>query len=153
MYAIRPWLFLGKFRETQDIPLLQFHHIGAMLQLAGQIKYNFIESLYIPIEDGIPIPGDILQRGVDFILAEHRQGKNVMVSCGAGISRSVTFIIAALKETENSSLLDAYQTVKDAYPGALPHPALWKSLCGYYREDTPYWLLLKKYNHNNLYPS
>lgn len=33
MYAIRPWLYVGKFRETQDEQLLQRQGIGAMLQL------------------------------------------------------------------------------------------------------------------------
>ena len=146
MIAIRPWLYLGKYRETFELPHLQVHNIGAMLQFAGKVNHPEIESLYLPIEDGVPIPPEVLAKGIQFIIARHQQGKKVLVSCGAAISRSVTFIIAALKETENMPLLEAYQSILNTYVGALPHPALWQSLCAYYHEDVPYWRLLKKYN-------
>ena len=32
---------------------------------------------------------------------------------------------------------------------ALPHPALWQSLCAYYQESTPYVEVLKLYNRAN----
>ncbi|GEO07215.1 hypothetical protein AAE02nite_48790 [Adhaeribacter aerolatus] len=146
MIAIRPWLFLGKYHETFELPPLQAHQISAMLQFAGKVEYPEIQTLYIPIEDGVPIPLEILKKGIGFILSQQQAGKKVMVSCGAAISRSVTFIIAALKEVENIPLLEAYQSVLNAHVGALPHPALWQSLCTYYNEDVPYWQLLKRYN-------
>ncbi|KAA5549289.1 dual specificity protein phosphatase family protein [Adhaeribacter rhizoryzae] len=146
MIAIRPWLFLGKYRDTFELPPLQAQQIGAMLQFAGRVEYPEIQTLYIPIEDGVPVQREILEKGVQFILSQQQEGKKVMVSCGAGISRSVTFIIAALKETEDIPLLEAYQVVLNAHVGALPHPALWQSLCNYYQEEVPYWQLLKKYN-------
>ena len=129
-----------------DLPLLRLHQIEAMLQFAGREEQPSIHTLYLPIEDGILITKVMLQRGIDFILTHHQQGKKVLVACGAGISRSVTFTIAALKETEGLTLLEAYETVLKAHRGALPHPVLWKSLGAYYQEDTLYWLLLKKYN-------
>jgi hypothetical protein len=146
MIAIRPWLFLGKYRETLELAQLQAHQIGAMLQFGGQVNYPEIGTLYSPIEDGVPIPPAVLEKGIGFIINQHQEGKKVLVSCGASISRSVTFIIATLKEVENIPLLDAYQAVLAMHVGALPHPALWQSLCAYYHEDVPYWRLLKKYN-------
>ncbi len=59
------------------------------------------------------------------------------MACGAGISRSATFAVAVLKETEGLSLLEAVQTVKKYHPESLPHPALWESLCAYYGEEVP----------------
>lgn len=146
MYVIRPWLFLGKHQETRYLPLLQTQGVEAMLQFAEKVEYPTIQSLYLPIEDGIPLSQEVLQQGIAFMRTHHEQGKKILVSCGAGISRSVTFIIAFLKETEELSLMEAYQTVLKAHPGALPHPKLWQSLCSYYQENSPYWLLLKKYN-------
>ncbi|ERT05518.1 dual specificity phosphatase, catalytic domain protein [Lyngbya aestuarii BL J] len=58
-----------------------------------------------------------------------------MIACGAGISRSVAFAVAALKEIEDLSLLAALQIVKKYHFESLPHPALWKSLCAYYGES------------------
>ena len=146
MHVIRPWLLLGKHQETRLLPLLQTYGVEAMLQFAEKVEYPTIHSLYLPIEDGIPLTPEILKQGIKFMRSNQEQGKKILVSCGAGISRSVTFVIAILKETEGISLLDAYQNVLKVHSGALPHPKLWQSLCSYYQESSPYWLLLKKYN-------
>ena len=60
----------------------------------------------------------------------------MLIACGAGMSRSVVFAVAVLKEAEGLSLLKALQVVKHYHPESLPHPALWKSLCAYYHEET-----------------
>ena len=52
MYVIRPWLFLGKYRDTLNFPYLETHKIGAMLQFAEQVEYTNISTLYISVEDG-----------------------------------------------------------------------------------------------------
>ena len=61
MHPIRPWLFIGKFSETQDDVLLRRREIGAMLQLADSVKQPGIPSLYVPVEDGEPLPPDLLR--------------------------------------------------------------------------------------------
>ena len=143
MYSIRPWLFIGKFSETQDDVLLHDREIGAMLQLADSVKQPNIPSLYVPVGDGEPLPFDVLRMGVEFVRLEKALGRNVLIACGMGISRSATFAIAALKEEESLSLREAFWQVRAGHPGAMPHPALWKSLCEYYGEDVPYTELLK----------
>jgi protein-tyrosine phosphatase len=146
MVVIRPWLLLGKYQETFNLPLLQSQAIGAMLQFAEPVEHPGIATLYLDLEDGTPVTPKIFREGTDFLLRHYQQGEKVLVSCGAGISRSVTFIIAALKETEQVTLLEAYQAVLQVHPKALPHPVLWQSLEAYYQENSPYWLLLKAYN-------
>ncbi len=137
MRLIRPWLYVGKLTETQNPGWLWARGIGAMLQLAGAVPQPGIESLYVDVEDGESLPPDALQQGMDFVRAQHALGKIVLIACGAGISRSATFAIAALKEIEDLPLLDAWRLVKANHPDALPHPALWESLCHYYDEDIP----------------
>jgi len=149
MFVIRPWLLLGKYQETLNLPLLQAHTIGAMLQFAEQVDYPGMATLYLPVEDGTPITKEVFQKGIEFILSHKAEGNKVLVSCGAGISRSVTFIIAALKETENITLPEAYQVVLKVQPKALPHPVVWQSLGDFYGETLPYWHLLKLYNKNS----
>jgi len=143
MYPIRPWLYVGKFSETQDDVMLRRREIGAMLQLADSVKQPGIPSLYVPVEDGEPLPVDLLRMGVEFVRLEKALGRNVLIACGAGISRSATFTIAALKEEESLGLLEAFRQVRAKHPGAMPHPALWESLCDYYGEDVPYMRLLE----------
>jgi RimJ/RimL family protein N-acetyltransferase len=147
VYRIRPWLYVGKYRETIDLELLRVHHIGAMLLLAENAEQPNIESLYLAIEDGEPLPAETIKQGVEFVRAQKAAGKVVLVACGAGISRSVTFAIAALKEEENLSLVVAYRSIQINHPYAMPHPALWESLRLYYNADITFnqmWEHMKK---------
>jgi hypothetical protein len=138
MDQIRPWLFIGKYTETRDLSLLAEHHIDAMLQLAEWVEHPDIGTLYLAVDDGEPLPFNLLRTGIDFIKINKMQGRKVLVACGAGISRSASFALAALKEIEGLNLLEALQEVKQHHPQAMPHPALWQSLCDYYDEDIPF---------------
>jgi protein-tyrosine phosphatase len=129
---IRPWLYISGFRETRDLPLLQSVHIGAMLQLAREAKQPGIASLYLPVEDGEALPLESLKKGVEFIRTQKAAGQTVLVACGAGVSRSTTFAVAALKEEENSTLAEAFSQVYLSHPDAFPHSVLWRALRQYY---------------------
>ena len=142
MNKIRPWLYIGKYIETTDLLLLEAHQIGAMLQLAELVEQPGIVSMYLAVEDGVSLPEPMLKTGIDFVLTKKEQGLKVLIACGAGISRSATFAIAVLKKMELLSLSDAYREIKFHHPVTMPHPALWKSLCEYYREEIPYSILL-----------
>jgi hypothetical protein len=152
MYRIRPWLYVGKFRETQNNDWLKQCEISAILQLADSVKQPAILSLYVPVEDGELLPFERLKSGVEFVRLAKAQSSNVLIACGAGISRSASFAIcasqqrfaiAALKEEEKLTLLDAFQQVLAQHPQARPHLALWQSLCKYYDEDVTYKDILK----------
>jgi hypothetical protein len=146
MDAIRPWLYIGKYMETLDAELLSECHIRAKLHLIDPMSMLSAQklaeansspdmtSLYLSVEDGKPLPPQVLQQGVEFVCHEKYQGKIVLIACGAGISRSAAFAIAVLKEVEGVSLLEAAQIVKRCHPRTRPHSALWNSLCQYYHE-------------------
>jgi protein-tyrosine phosphatase len=151
MQRIRPWLYVGKYRETADLDILSIYRIQAMLQLAERVEQPGIASLYIAVDDGVPLSPEKLRQGVDFVREQKAAGKTVLVACGAGISRSVTYTIAALHEEENLSLVEAYTQILDVHPDALPHAALWESLCSYYKEIVPYqdiWLDIQRLRHD-----
>ena len=135
MNQIRPWLYIGKYRETKNHSLLKAHQINAMLQLAEAVEQPSITALYLAVDDGIPLSAEMLRKGLDFIKEQKEMDKTMLIACGAGISRSASFAIASLKELEAISLLVAYQEVKSYHRETLPHPALWQSLCEYYNED------------------
>ncbi len=135
MHKIRPWLYVGKYRGTLDMHLLSAYRIDAMLQLADLVEQPGIAFLYLPVDDGVPIPDDLLRKGVDFAIAEKERGHTVLIACGAGLSRSAAFAVAVLKEVEGLNLLDALRTLKQRHHQAMPHPAIWESLCTYYGED------------------
>jgi protein-tyrosine phosphatase len=137
MNAIRPGLYVGKFSETLDTTLLAAHEIGAMLQLAEAVNHPGIESLFLPVVDGVPLAHHHVRQGVDFVGEQRRLGRNVLIACGAGISRSTAFAVAVLKDDEGLSLLDALRAVKSRNPVTLIHPALWQSLCTFFGEEVP----------------
>lgn len=143
MQQIRPWLAIGSFRDRQDAARMRAAGVGAMLELAGQVAVDGVESLYLPVEDGEPLARPSLARGVAYVLAQRAAGRLVLVACGAGISRSTTFAIAALREAEGLTLLQAAQQVRRRHPGGMPHPALWASLCAFAGEPLPYAALLR----------
>jgi protein-tyrosine phosphatase len=143
MQSIRPWLLIGKYRETLDHDLLTRAVVGALLHPAAQVEPPGITTLYLPIEDGEPFDAATLRRGIDFILAERAAGKAVLVAREAGISCSTSFAIAALKEAEGLPLLATAREVRRLHPAGLPHMALWSSLCLHYQEPDDYVALIR----------
>ena len=134
MHKIRSWLYVGNFAESENAALLATHNIKAVLQVAHPINVPGVTSLYLPVSDDDPLPKSQLRRGVDFILSQKEQGNVTMVACHAGMSRSPTFAIAALKEAEDLQLLDALRALRQHHPHAMPNTPLWRSLCKYYQE-------------------
>lgn len=72
-----------------------------------------------------------LRRGVDFIVEHINAGESVLVMCGAGISRSSTFVLAYMLE-RGHDLREAYAALREKHPAAQPHPELWRSLIKHY---------------------
>ena len=138
MDEIRPWLYIGKYRDTLDKHLLDFKSIKAMLQLADRVEQKGINSLFLPVQDLGPTSPALIRQGVDFILTEKGKSHKVLVACGAGINRSTAFCMAALKETEGISLLEAFKEIKRRHSESMPHEPVWESFCSYYNETTPY---------------
>jgi protein-tyrosine phosphatase len=138
MDEIRPWLFIGAYRDTLNKSYLDLKNIQAMLQLAEKVEQPNIVSLYLPVEDLAPISSEHIRQGVDFIREHKAKGNRILVACGAGINRSSSFCAAALKEEEGSTLFEAFKEVKRLHPESMPHQPVWESLCQYYKETTPY---------------
>jgi protein-tyrosine phosphatase len=138
MDEIRPWLFIGKYRDTLQLAYLKSKSIQAMLHLAERVEQPNIVSLYLPVEDFAPISSEHIRQGVDFIRGHKAKDNRILVACGAGINRSSSFCAAALKEEEGLSLFEAFKEVKRMHPESMPHEPVWESLCKYYNETTPY---------------
>jgi hypothetical protein len=132
MQQIREWLYIGKYAETRRLDYLQSAGISAMLQLADYVSQPDIETLYLAIEDGVSLYHPRIKKGVTFIREQKALGKTILVACGAGVSRSVTFGIAALMEEEGRDLFDAYHEIYLRHRGAEPHHELILSLSAYY---------------------
>ena len=134
MQQIRDWLFIGGSAETTHLWYLKHNGIDAMLQLADYAPQPDIKILYLPVDDTVPLPAGKIKEGVEFILSQKAEGKKILISCGAGVSRSVAFGIAALVELENRKVFDAYREILLCHDEADPRPELFVSLGAYYGE-------------------
>ena len=112
MDQIRPWLYIGAYRDTLNKSYLDLKSIQAMLQLAEKVEHPNIVSLYLSVEDLAPISSNHIRQGVDFIRENKQKSNYVLIACGIGINRSSAFSAAVLKEAEGLSLFDAFKEVK-----------------------------------------
>ena len=143
MDEIRPWLYIGTYRDTLQGGYLRAKSIQAMLQFADKVEHPGIVTLFLPVEDFAPLKLDLLGSGITFIRDQKSLGHRILVACAAGINRSSAFCSAALKEEEGLSLFDAFKEVKRRHSESMPHQMVWESLCGFYADTTPYLELMR----------
>lgn len=143
MDPIRPWLFIGNYRDALNIRFLELNSIQALLHLAGDVEQPGIATLCLPLEDMDAIPAKLIKTGSDFIKEHANQKHNILITCGAGINRSAAYCVIALKELEGLNLIQAYKEVKKRHYDALPNKPVWESLCEYYNEPDSYLEVLK----------
>lgn len=84
------------------------------------------DSEFVPLEQ--------LRRGVAFIREQRQAGRNVLVACHAGVSRSSTFVLAYLLEALGYDLREAWQHLHAQHPIAWPMPQMWESLLMHYHQ-------------------
>jgi protein-tyrosine phosphatase len=135
MFKIRDWLYIGKYAHIRSKSNLESDQIGALLSLAEPVGHEGIATLYLNVTDGEPVEYDKIAAGVQFVRDQKAAGKRIVIACGAGISRSVMFTMAALMEEEGLSVFDAYREVYLQYRAAQPHDNLIISLAGYHGQE------------------
>jgi protein-tyrosine phosphatase len=131
--------YIGSYRATMFADQLRHAGITNVLKLYEDIPYFPADfcTLENALEDGEFIPTSTLKRGVQFILDHVDVGEPVLVVCGAGISRSSTFVLAYLLE-RSYNLHNAFHLLRENHPAAMPHPQMWLSLITHYQlKDRP----------------
>ncbi len=122
-------VYIGGYRATHFADELLSRGIRHVLKLYPDEPHfpPTFTTFNGAIEDGELIPPDVLRRGVAFVKTQVDGGQPVLVMCGAGISRSATFVLAYMVES-GFDLQAAYVLLRAAHPIASPHPNLWLSL-------------------------
>jgi protein-tyrosine phosphatase len=120
-------------RATDHATELRRAEITHVLKLYEDIPYfpADFHTLQLAIDDGEPIPRETLKRGAAFVVEQVTAGRKVLVMCGAGISRSSTYVLASLLEL-GYQLPEAFQLLREQHRSASPHPVLWRSLLDHY---------------------
>jgi protein-tyrosine phosphatase len=131
-------VYISGWRATKFAEELRTAGITNVLKLYPDTPFfpedfNVLENV---IEDGEPVSSDALRRGTDFILDRVEAGQSVLVVCGAGVSRSSTFVLSYLL-SKGQDLESAFRLLRKQHPQASPHPELWRSLLAYHKLDHP----------------
>ena len=139
MFQIRDWLCISGYPEASTAKVVKAQGIEAMLQLFEAFDMDGVETHFIPVNDGIAMSKSMIQEGIEFIHKQRDAGRQLLMSCGAGISRSVTFSIIALKEMEGLSMEEAYRAIHEIHPKALPDHVHWQAVAEFYGEADDFW--------------
>lgn len=138
MDRVADGISIGSLEDCLDHGRLTEAGIEAVLQLYGHPRERALIPLPIPVlqlevRDRVALDPARLREGVAFIREQRSVGRQVLVACGAGISRSPAFVAAYLHE-EGMGLAEAFARIASARP-IHPHRALVQSLAEYYNLD------------------
>ena len=126
-FEILPHLYLGCRKVASCLPGLRENHITRILNVTSSIpnKFEHLEGFtykQIAVEDAHEV--NMLQHlpeAFRFIEETKLTGEKVLVHCHAGMSRSVTVIIAYLMKYYEHTLDSAYEFVKERKSNISPN--------------------------------
>lgn len=99
MNQVTKRLWIGDFADAADYATLKKHNIEAVVNLTNSdytwpVDPTIKHVLKLGQDDGEPIPMAKIQLYLDQMVKYQNENLNVLVHCGAGISRAPSFIIA-----------------------------------------------------------
>jgi len=135
---IKAGLYLSGEAPVSNFELLKRYNINIIINVTTHVKNLFPEDFEyhnIPIKDvgDVNIKQFFLQT-YEIIEKAKKEGKNVLVHCQAGISRSATIVIAYLIKKENMSLVDALSYVSSKRNCVCPNFGFYVQLLSYEKE-------------------
>ncbi|KAL3311247.1 Dual specificity protein phosphatase 16 [Cichlidogyrus casuarinus] len=136
---VLPHLFLGNARDAQDKDLLKKLHITHILNVTDSLPNaweNNFEYMRLPaVDDDRQNLKPQFDCSFRFIEKAKANGGRVLVHCQAGVSRSVTIVIAYLLRCDREiTLMDALDKVQEVRPIAGPNLNFMGQLQAYHRE-------------------
>ena len=133
-------LYLGDLTAAQDIEYLKENKISCVLTVADikalSLPKSIVSSyLRIPADDSVSFKlNAYYDQCFKFIQENRSRGKNVLVHCMAGISRSAAIVMGYLMATENMNLESAYKFVRKKRTLAFPNMGFVKQLKDYEKQ-------------------
>ncbi|XP_051533544.1 dual specificity protein phosphatase 10-like [Myxocyprinus asiaticus] len=125
--AILPFLYLGNERDAQDLDLLLRLNIGYVVNVTSHLPLYHLDTGLVRYKR-LPATDNSKQNlrqyfeeVFEFIEEAHQCGRGVLVHCQAGVSRSVTIVIAYLMKHTLMTMTDAYKYVRGRRPVVSPN--------------------------------
>ena len=117
-------LFVGGYIQASKLSHRNPFKIEAVLDVSTEPPYPEAKDIvyaHIPFDDGGGIPEAKFWACMEFLSQQYGQGKNVLIHCAAGISRSVTIAISFLTYAKIMGFDDARRFVEQRRQIANPH--------------------------------
>ena len=130
--VIRPFLLLGGKWSAGDVNRLRQHNVTHIVNVTAQIPNSFPSefaylNIRIPDADTVDISRHFEPACAFISACRDRQG-TVLVHCSAGMSRSVTIVLAFLMRAESMSLIAALELVKSKRHMVSPNAGFMRQL-------------------------
>ena len=126
-------LYLGDATFARDLDSLRDLGITVILCVCSQdlprSTYDIEDVKRVLAKDNLDFPlNNYFKECLAFIHKYRSQNKNVLVHCGAGISRSTTIVLAYLIQHLDLSLDDAFVLVQQKRSRVCPNSGFWNQL-------------------------
>lgn len=134
-------LYLGGREAAEDLQGLTQQGIRAVVCCNRELEYpsskfhSGLEYLRVDVEDvGREPLGLFFPEATEFIHSQISQGRQVLIHCKAGVSRSASVTLAYLIEYCAHSLYDAFRVLRRIRPTITPNPGFMDQLITYEKE-------------------
>ncbi|KAM9761985.1 dual specificity protein phosphatase 22-B-like [Menidia menidia] len=121
---ILPDLYLGNVRDAQDRDLLAKHNITHILSIHDTAAPVLEDMTYLCISAADHSKQNLIQFFRDSIMFIHEsrlKGEGCLVHCVAGVSRSVTLVVAYIMTVTGRGWVQSLAAVRSARPCAGPN--------------------------------
>ncbi|XP_029446386.1 dual specificity protein phosphatase 22 isoform X2 [Rhinatrema bivittatum] len=138
MNKVLPGLFIGNFKDARDVEELHKNNITHILSIHDSARpmLEGMKYLCIPASDS---PSQDLARhfkeSIKFIHECRLEGEGCLVHCLAGVSRSVTLVVAYIMTVTDFGWEEALSAVKGARTCANPNMGFQKQLQEFEKHD------------------
>jgi atypical dual specificity phosphatase len=128
MDEVFPGLYVGTLTDAGDESVLQNYGIEKIVSLTyGDPESGFPDSvpvITVAMMDGPRNSKAPFQKAVDEVLSAMRDGKNVLVHCSKGASRSPAVAATAVAIVDGVEISKAFEQIAQQRSAVDPHDAL-----------------------------
>ncbi|KAL4646444.1 dual specificity protein phosphatase 22-B-like [Arapaima gigas] len=128
---VLPHLYLGNFKDARDKEQLARYNITHILSIHDSAAPLLQEMTYLCIPASDLPSQDLTQHfkeSIKFIHESRLKGEGCLVHCLAGVSRSVTLVVAYIMSVTSLGWQDALAAVRVARPCAGPNVGFLRQL-------------------------
>ena len=145
------WMFLGTFKNANNLEELKILRIKYILNCAIEIKPrnlpNYIKYFHLNLTDSPTTDiTKFFEQAFSFIELARKKKEKILIHCKLGISRSPTILIAYFIKNMGHTTMSALEFLKSKRSQVHPNPGFITQLNSYERN-------IKKFQRNYLSPS